>query len=290
VAFAAIPGTGNKISACYGKVGGVVRVIDADSGEKCSTVLEKQLSWNVTGATGPAGPPGPAGTTGAKGEPGAAGARGEKGDPGEPGANGAKGDPGIPGVAGVKGDKGDPGAAVASINDLNGAKCQRSGGLSGEVSVDVGGDGTITLTCNVVSPPPPDCDDDFGGTPFTSFDLGSISGDTGTQTLTQSGEICENDEDWFRIRVTENDFSTNSVGVPIARDLHFVVTLTSLTGDSNLCVYFQTGLVPIGCSSGGGVDSVARVIQETTNIDSANILIRVNDAVPGTYQLTIRGN
>ena len=37
VATGAIPGSEGKISACYGKVGGVLRVVDVERGEKCRT-------------------------------------------------------------------------------------------------------------------------------------------------------------------------------------------------------------------------------------------------------------
>ena len=76
VATGAIPGSSDgKISACYGKVGGIVRVIDLEKGEKCSTALEKPLAWNVAGPAGrdgPQGPQGPQGVPGADAGPPAA--------------------------------------------------------------------------------------------------------------------------------------------------------------------------------------------------------------------------
>src|SRR6476660_8014630 len=72
VATGAIPGSSDgKISACYGKVGGIVRVIDVDKGEKCSTALEKPLAWNVAGPAGRDGAQGPPGPQGEQGQPGA---------------------------------------------------------------------------------------------------------------------------------------------------------------------------------------------------------------------------
>jgi hypothetical protein len=71
VATGAIPGSEGKISACYGKLGGVVRVIDLERGEKCSTVLEKPLTWNVAGPPGRDGSQGPPGPQGERGVPGA---------------------------------------------------------------------------------------------------------------------------------------------------------------------------------------------------------------------------
>ena len=72
VATGAIPaGSDGKISACYGKVGGVVRVIDVERGEKCSTALEKPLAWNIAGPAGRDGSQGPPGPQGERGLPGA---------------------------------------------------------------------------------------------------------------------------------------------------------------------------------------------------------------------------
>src|SRR3954453_21812932 len=104
VALGAIPGAGGKIDGCYTKVGGIVRVIDKAKGEACGSKLETPLSWNQTGAAGPAGPKGdigPAGAPGEKGGAGPAGAAGEKGDAGPAGAAGEKGDAGPPGLAGT---------------------------------------------------------------------------------------------------------------------------------------------------------------------------------------------
>jgi hypothetical protein len=56
--WAAIPGDGGVINACYGKVGGVVRVIDTAKREKCVTGLELPLSWNQQGQKGDPGTPG----------------------------------------------------------------------------------------------------------------------------------------------------------------------------------------------------------------------------------------
>ena len=72
VAYAAIPGPNGVISACYGKHVGLLRVIDADAGKKCSS-LETPIAWNaqgpkgdpgLQGAPGPAGAPGPQGPAG----------------------------------------------------------------------------------------------------------------------------------------------------------------------------------------------------------------------------------
>jgi hypothetical protein len=77
-AIGSIPGKDGKISACYHKRTGVLRVVDGDKKQKCPKGHRK-LTWNQQGI------------------PGTAGARGEPGQPGQPGQPGA---PGAPGVSG----------------------------------------------------------------------------------------------------------------------------------------------------------------------------------------------
>lgn len=71
-AWAAIPGAGGTISACYTKIGGVLRVIDAEAGKAC-TALENPISWNQQGRQGEAGSQGPQGEPGPQGPEGPAG-------------------------------------------------------------------------------------------------------------------------------------------------------------------------------------------------------------------------
>ena len=66
-AAGAIPGPGGQITACYGKVGGVIRVIDPDRGQHCNAALETSFSFSQAGPRGPAGDPGPTGPRGASG-------------------------------------------------------------------------------------------------------------------------------------------------------------------------------------------------------------------------------
>jgi len=116
VAWASIPGDGGVIQGCYGKIGGVLRVIDTAKGQKCLD-SEVAISWNQkgpkgdTGPAGPAGAAGPKGDTGASGPAGAAGPKGDTGLAGPAGGAGPKGDPGDTGSAGPAGPKGDAGAA-----------------------------------------------------------------------------------------------------------------------------------------------------------------------------------
>lgn len=58
VATGAIPGGDGRISACYSKIGGAVRVIDAERGQACKP-SEESISWNQQGPPGPQGEPGP---------------------------------------------------------------------------------------------------------------------------------------------------------------------------------------------------------------------------------------
>jgi hypothetical protein len=113
-AWASIPGPGGVISACYGKSGGSLRVIDT-ANTNCGG-NETAISWNQTGPQGapgpqgPAGQQGPAGPAGPAGATGPAGPQGPKGDTGDIGAQGPKGDTGATGPAGPAGPKGDTGA------------------------------------------------------------------------------------------------------------------------------------------------------------------------------------
>ena len=109
VATGAIPDNSGKITGCYTKVGGLLRVIDTEKNppQRCLTNHEVQITWSQQG---PAGPPGPKGDPGAKGADGAQGLPGAKGDPGERGPAGADGTPGADGDPGPAGADGTPGA------------------------------------------------------------------------------------------------------------------------------------------------------------------------------------
>ncbi len=66
-ASAAVPDADGTVHACYGKVGGVVRVIEPTRGERCLSKAESELTFNQAGQRGPAGPagtPGPDGPAG----------------------------------------------------------------------------------------------------------------------------------------------------------------------------------------------------------------------------------
>lgn len=59
VAWATIPGDGGVIQGCYTKVGGILRVVDADKGQHCLGI-EAPIAWNQKG---PKGDPGAAGVS-----------------------------------------------------------------------------------------------------------------------------------------------------------------------------------------------------------------------------------
>jgi hypothetical protein len=131
-----VPDHNGVIHGCYTKVGGVVRVIDTDKDQKCSTTLEKPLAWNQKGEqgvpgpagpkgeVGPAGPTGEVGPAGPQGEVGPVGPKGEAGPAGperEAGPAGPKGDSGPEGPRGPKGDRG-PSDAFFAWSNLNGQR------------------------------------------------------------------------------------------------------------------------------------------------------------------------
>jgi hypothetical protein len=94
IAFAAIPGGDGKVSACYAKQGGALRVIDKAKGQTCKAG-ERPLAWNQKGLRGLTGPAGPAGANGATGPVGAQGPAGPEGPQGPQGDQGPEGPPGF---------------------------------------------------------------------------------------------------------------------------------------------------------------------------------------------------
>jgi hypothetical protein len=107
-AVAAIPGAGGVINACFLPKSGILRLIDAEAGERC-TRKEQAISWNQTGPQGLPGErglqgePGPQGVQGLPGAPGAQGERGPQGEPGPQGVQGLQGPQGVPGTPGISG-------------------------------------------------------------------------------------------------------------------------------------------------------------------------------------------
>jgi Collagen triple helix repeat (20 copies) len=134
VAWAAIPASDGTIQGCYGKVGGVLRVIDPSKGEKCPSV-EIPISWSQKGAKGD---PGTAGTPGAPGAPGVKGDKGDQGIPGQPGQAGTNGTDGSNGASPTvtqlpTGDPNCPtgGAAITDIANTTAYVCNGQDGTNG---------------------------------------------------------------------------------------------------------------------------------------------------------------
>jgi hypothetical protein len=99
VALGAIPGAGGVISSCYAKVGGYLRVIDADRSE-CKSG-ESPLTWSQQGIPGPKGDKGDQGIQGPVGPAGPQGPQGEQGIQGPAGPQGPIGPAGT-GVSGYE--------------------------------------------------------------------------------------------------------------------------------------------------------------------------------------------
>jgi len=105
IAYASIPDSGNVFAACMLKSVGTLRLIDtslpASNLMGHCTSLERQISWNASGAQGLPGPAGP------------------KGDTGSAGPAGPKGDSGATGPAGPPGPKGDPGGGTTLLANVD---------------------------------------------------------------------------------------------------------------------------------------------------------------------------
>lgn len=122
-----------------------------------SLVLGNDEFFFTIGAVGPQGPQGLQGPQGIQGPPGpmgATGAPGAKGDAGDKGDTGAKGDKGD---MGDTGPPGPPGPSLASLESLSGLACVVNA-MPGTTLFTVGGDGTVTLKCIELPPPPPMAD------------------------------------------------------------------------------------------------------------------------------------
>ena len=125
IATGAIPDGSGKITGCYTKVGGVLRVIDTEKNppQRCAANLETQITWSQRGPAGPVGAKGdqgergPAGADGAPGGEGDAGPQGERGPAGADGTPGAQGERGPAGADGAPGANGNPGPAGTTGQD-----------------------------------------------------------------------------------------------------------------------------------------------------------------------------
>lgn len=169
VAWAAIPGEGGVVQACYRKAGGNLRVIDAARGQRCRAGVEKALSWNQVGRPG---------------------LRGPAGEDGEDGADGLDGLDGVDGIDGGDGLDGrtilngtsDPDASTGESGDfylntatsrLFGPKAGTSWGPGVSLVGPPGEDGSPTgpmLTLTPVSVPATACNGSSRGTLYYDAD------------------------------------------------------------------------------------------------------------------------
>jgi hypothetical protein len=160
IAYAAVPGTGGLISACYsnGSVSGqhVLTILDTAQSALCQT-NQTLITWNQAGPAGPAGPAGiagPAGAQGPKGDAGPAGstgpagATGPQGPAGSIGATGPQGPAGPAGPVGATGPAG-PAGSLTSFDALNGLPCNTSSAGAGVIAISyiAASSGLVALTC-----------------------------------------------------------------------------------------------------------------------------------------------
>jgi hypothetical protein len=303
VAYAAIPGANGVINGCYSGGEGQLRVIDVEKGESCKN-NETAISWNQKGVTGDPGAAGPPGATGATGPPGPAGPQGPtgpegpKGDKGDPGEKGDTGDPGPQGIQGEKGDKGDtgdkgdpgtdgaPGAGLESLDHLDGLPCTRSGD-EGETDLTYDSSGFARVQCVVEAEPPACVDNTSNADPGSAINLGSVSGDDGTQSIQRIARLCTG-SDWWRVHIREDDSS-----IFVGEDLTVGVAVEPSSGDPDLFLYCGLGPSLAGSSTASGlqVDLVQVGKDDGAGESGFDLLIEVRGfAVPTDYTLTVTGD
>jgi hypothetical protein len=138
--------------------------------------------------------------------------------------------------------------------------------------------------------------DDCGSSdpgPGAASDLGAISGDQPMGVQRTSTIACNNEVDWYRFRLSEENNT-------FLEDLHVVIVL--LVGDApaqgggnlDLCVYRSNGTVQVGCSRRTGVkDERLEILRDDAAGDSGidlwvNVLPRTRG--PNSYTLRIDGD
>lgn len=141
VAAAGVPAADGSFTGCVNKKTGVLRVIDTAVTNQCKSG-EYRISWNEQGPPGIAGPQG---QTGPQGEPGQQGVAGPQG---QPGVVGPQGEPGVSGPVG-------PAGTYVALEEFAGLSCNDATGV---LKLAYGAGGSVSLTCEPVTPPPGDCD------------------------------------------------------------------------------------------------------------------------------------
>lgn len=170
--------------------------------------------------------------------------------------------------------------------------------LAATLPVDAGAPDAPGRTPPVDSPPVdagPSCQSPDACT--TAITLGTISGDTGNQTLTASGSRAA----WYRVRVTEND--TDLDGVP----MHVLARLTQSAGANfDVRIYVNADTDVLECTNTTGVATTSGnvklvraswgedVVTNGEN-DSRDVSIEVRPlssscSPTATWQLVIEGN
>ncbi|MPZ72802.1 MAG: hypothetical protein GEU74_06145 [Nitriliruptorales bacterium] len=161
--------------------------------------------------------------------------------------------------------------------------------LSAPVNATIGGgQGTATIVND-------DCSS-FDEGSSAAFNLGSLSGDTGSGVRSRTDNICVNDADWHKISLTEDDSSLFS-----SRDLTARISLNvwnspaQTSGDLDMCVY-RANLSLVGCGSNGGVTDEQLLVKKADNVfswDSTTVYVKVfgfQNNKMNNYTLSINGN
>ena len=230
VAWGAIPGSDSTIQGCYGKIGGVLRVIDPTRGDKCLSV-ETPITWSQRGPKGDPGTPGAAGGTGPagiKGDKGDQGAQGLQGTPGLPGTNGADGKDGLKGDKGDPGPQGPPGAGggLVSLDALSGLPCHaptfdgsaqlvytQTSPTSYSATIQCVNNNLVTLTLNVTSVPKAIAHTSGPLPTYTLSDThGTVTGDSGGVSCSAVGGTLTGDA--LRGTTVVGNSRTCSFGLP----------------------------------------------------------------------------
>jgi hypothetical protein len=181
-AVAAIPGSDGKLSACYHKTTGAMRLVDETA--KCKKT-ERRIAWNQVG------------------QQGAQGLQGPKGDPGSPGGNGKDGKDGGVGPTGPSGTGGTGGAggaevfrnAVAGLTQTNSTSFVSADGPSVTVTIPAGGAFVMVHGEAMVSQAAEDCSSTIGV--FQDSDqLASLKGNSASETTGPAKVRFHTSEGW----------------------------------------------------------------------------------------------
>ena len=126
--------------------------------------------------------------------------------------------------------------------------------------------------------------------------MGTLSGDTGSGQLTQSGSILLGDADWYRVSLTENDtsfFSSRNLTARISLEVGEGPAQTN--GDLDMQVFRANG-TQVGASGAGGTTDEVFDVKKFDNafsFDHTTFFVRVfgfqNDKI-NNYTLRVNGN